>query len=277
LLYLAVAYGLTWLVWLPYLRAAVSDGSAPGPFLYYLAAVGPFLGAFAAELYERGREGVADLVCRLIALRRTGWWVAVGIGSALLLLPLATVLIVAATGDWPAWDQVGISDRAPGLGPAATWVLMTVSYGVGEEVGWRGFLLPRLQAERPALVATLVLTPIWAAWHLPAFWFREGYVGLGVGGTIGFVASLAAGAIVLTALYNSSGGSILAVALWHGTWNWLATSDGLEGAWVAVMSAIIMVGALIVVWRLGTRNLAPGERPTVRSRDTIRISRSSYP
>mgnify|MGYP003296197142 CR=1 FL=1 len=140
---------------------------------------------------------------------------------------------------------------------------MTASYGVGEEVGWRGFLLPRLQRNRPALAATGRLTLIWAGWHTPAFFFREGYVGLGVPGIIGFLLGLGAGAVVLTALYNASNGSILVVALWHGSWNWVATSDGLQGPWVAVMTALVMVTAPVVVWRWGPRRLALRPRAVV--------------
>ena len=263
MLYVVVAYLGTWLVWLPYWLAAVSDTSAPGAFLYYAAAFGPFVAAIVAERYERGRRGVRDLLRRLLDVRRAPGWVLVGVLSPLLLVPLAAITIWLASGAWPDWSQVGVTNRAPGLEPAMTWVLMVASYGVGEEVGWRGFLLPRLQAVRSALGATLLLVPIWAAWHLPAFWFREGYVGLGLVGTIGFLLGLAAGAVVLTALYNSSRGSILVVALWHGTWNWLATSDAFQGPWVAVMSGVIMAAAGLLVWRPGPRNLAPVEASSI--------------
>jgi uncharacterized protein len=102
-----------------------------------------------------------------------------------------------------------------------------------------------------------MLVAIWGGWHLPAFWFRQGYVGLGPIGIAGFAIGLASGAIVLTALYNASRGSILVVALWHGSWNWVATSDGLQGAWVAVMTTIVMVAAPLLVWRWGAQDLSP--------------------
>ncbi len=262
-LYLGLAYGCTWLVWWPYVRAAATGAPAPNPFVFYLASLGPLVGAVVAEVYERGGRGVADLLARLVDLRRARWWTVVGLVSPLLLIPLAVLPLHLATGTWPAWSEVGVTGRAPGLGPVATWGLMTVSYGVGEEVGWRGFLLPRLQAQRSALSATLRLTVVWAAWHLPAFWFREGYVGLGITGVVGFLIGLAAGAIVLTTLYNVSGGSILVVALWHGTWNWVATADAFQGSWVATMTAVIMVAAPLLVWRLGARDLARRPRPIV--------------
>jgi len=201
---------------------------------------------------------------RLFYWHRPGRWAIVGLISPLLLIPLVVLPLGLATGTWPVWHQAGVSNgRAPGLGPIATWLLMTASFGVGEEVGWRGFLLPRLQTGRSALRATGLLTVIWAAWHTPAFWFREGYVGLGVGELAGFLLGLGAGAIVLTALYNASRGSILAVALWHGSWNWVATSDAFQGMWVAAMTTVIMVAAPLLVWHWGARDLAPAARPMV--------------
>ncbi|HUU35315.1 MAG TPA: CPBP family intramembrane glutamic endopeptidase [Vicinamibacterales bacterium] len=266
-LYIGVAYGLTWLIWWPYLRAARSGSAPPGPFIYYLAALGPFVGALLAERYERGWTGVSDLCRRLVDWHRPGWWLVVGVGSPLLLIPFAVGPGYALTGAWPAWDLVGVSGRAPGLGPVWTWLLMTASYGIGEEVGWRGFLLPRLQSNHSALRSTLLLTVIWGAWHLPAFGFREGYVGLGVVGVVGFLIGLAAGAVVLTSLYNAARGSILAVALWHGTWNWVATSDAFGGTWVAIMTGIIMAAAPLVVLAWGAQDLAPSRRSMVPSAD----------
>jgi len=262
-LYVLLAYGITWLVWAPYVHAALTGAPPPNPFLFYFASTGPLLAAIIAEWYERGRTGVSDLLGRLVDLKRAGRWTIFGLLSPLLLVPLATLVVYIGGQGWPSWKEFGISSRAPGLGPLLCFLLMTVSYGIGEEVGWRGFLLPRLQARRSALMSTLMLTLIWGVWHLPAFWFREGYVAMGVGGLIGFAVGLTAGAIVLTALYNAARGSILVVALWHGSWNWVATSDGLQGPWVAVMTTLIMVVAPLLVWRWGARNLAPTARSVV--------------
>jgi len=260
LLYILVAYGVTWLVWWPYVQSARAGEPLPNPFLYYFAAAGPFLAAITAEWYERGRQGVYELFRRLTNLFDAGRWIAVGFFSPLLLVPLAAIAVYLAGQGWPLWGEIGVSSRAPGLDPLACWFLMTLSYGIGEEVGWRGFLLPRLQARHPALLATVLLTLVWGGWHLPAFWFREGYVGMSAVSLTGFAIGLLAGAIVLTSLYNASCGSILVVALWHGGWNWVATSDGLQGPWVAVMTTVIIIAAPLLVWKWGARNLAPNPR-----------------
>jgi membrane protease YdiL (CAAX protease family) len=60
----------------------------------------------------------------------------------------------------------------------------------GEETGWRGFALPWLQRRHGALTAALVITPIWAVWHLPYFLTVATYRGYQPAGYIGFVFGL---------------------------------------------------------------------------------------
>ena len=91
-------------------------------------------------------------------------------------------------------------------------VVIVVGLTFGEETGWRGFALPLLQRRYGALAAALLVTPIWALWHLPYFFTVTTYRGFAPVGYVGFVFGLACGSIVLTWLYNGTGGSILACA-----------------------------------------------------------------
>jgi len=96
-------------------------------------------------------------------------------------------------------------------------VLVTVVLSAGEEIGWRGHLLPLLEARLSALTASLVLGVIWAVWHVPVFCGAE---------IEGWAFSLRllsipAGAVMYTWLFSSTGGSVLAVTLLHaGTNPW---------------------------------------------------------
>jgi membrane protease YdiL (CAAX protease family) len=58
--------------------------------------------------------------------------------------------------------------------------LWLLTYGLGEETGWRGYALPRLQRTRPATSATLILAILWAGWHTPALFYRDTYTELGL-------------------------------------------------------------------------------------------------
>jgi membrane protease YdiL (CAAX protease family) len=134
-----------------------------------------------------------------------------------------------------------------------------VFYGFGEEVGWRGFLLPRLQAKASAFRASLVLAFGWGAWHVPLFAFSHGLSSLGPAAAIGWFASLTLGSILLTWLFNSSGGSIVAVAFFH------AALDIFIGSPVAaqlpnVMGALLTVGTLLLIPVYARTNLSRQHR-----------------
>ena len=81
---------------------------------------------------------------------------------------------------------------------------------LGEEVGWRGFALPRLQARLSPLVASLIIALIWFLWHLPLIWGNPDAIPF-LWHALSFVPS----SIFLTWIYNRTNGSILAVGIAH--------------------------------------------------------------
>jgi membrane protease YdiL (CAAX protease family) len=93
----------------------------------------------------------------------------------------------------------------PDLGLGA-WAVWFATSGCGEELGWRGFALPRLQRTHSALISSVLLAIGWAGWHLPAFFYLPSYTAMGLQILPGFFLGVLAGSIVLTWLYNSSGG-----------------------------------------------------------------------
>jgi membrane protease YdiL (CAAX protease family) len=85
----------------------------------------------------------------------------------------------------------------------------------------------------------------------------------------GFFLGILAGAIVLTWLYNGSGGSILAVALWHASFNFVSASPQASGPVAAVTSTLVMVWAAVLLWRcdpatLTTRSVRDGALAAAR-------------
>ena len=86
--------------------------------------------------------------------------------------------------------------------------------GLGEEPGWRGFALPRLQKQRTPLIASLILAAIWALWHLPLMGneFPAAIIPA-------FLMSLLGGTLIQTWLFNRTKGSVFAQMLFHATVN----------------------------------------------------------
>ena len=70
---------------------------------------------------------------------------------------------------------------------------------------------------------------VWAVWHVPAFFYLRTNMRLGVGVIPGFIVGLTLGAILLTWLYNSTRGSVLAVAIWHALFHFFSATEATDG------------------------------------------------
>ena len=101
----------------------------------------------------------------------------------------------------------------------------------------------------------MILAVLWALWHLPQFFYLFDPA-IAIGWTIG----LFAGAIVFTWLLNSSNGSILIVAIWHGCFNFISASDAGNGILAAVVSTIVMIWAVLVIVIFKPENLSRHEK-----------------
>lgn len=101
----------------------------------------------------------------------------------------------------------------------------------------------------------------WAFSHLPLFFYEENYMAMGIGGLILFFVSMFAGAILLTWLYNSTNGSILMVALWHGALN--AATASADSRIQMVYYTIIWIAAVTVVVVARPANLSCSGRHTI--------------
>ena len=242
LLFFVLAYGLSWAVEIPLALRARGLITASIPWwLHYLAAYGPMLAAIVVTGVTGGRDGLRELFGRMFKWRvRPVWWL-VALAPLVLYAMLAVVLWFIQ-GQWPDLAALGQIDFLPNLGVGALFVWF-LTFGLGEETGWRGFALPRLEQGRSALSATVILWVLWALWHLPLFFYLYDAVIIA-----GFLLGLLAGAITFTWLYNSTGGSVLLVAVWHAAFNFVTgcvtCKTGIEAA---VVSTVVMVWAVVVV------------------------------
>jgi membrane protease YdiL (CAAX protease family) len=89
---------------------------------------------------------------------------------------------------------------------------------LGEEPGWRGFALPRLQSLHGPLVGSLILGVLWALWHLPLFWTP--WNTLTALNIVVFVLAATCLAIMYTRVFNNTKGSVLMAILIHAAFNW---------------------------------------------------------
>lgn len=206
-----------WAIWIPQAlyrlglaESAVSLQSpanaltvwSPGLAAILLTALtlrGPGLGVLLGTL-GRWRVGWYWYVVAIF-FEPVRWWLALGIERV---LGLSCEL-----GPMPVKVVLG---SAPGF-MIVVAVVFTLPNAIGEEIGWRGFALPRLQAWRGAFVASLVLGVFWGLWHIPA-WIGQG-LSMGFGPMTVRVLSLVATAFVFTWIYNGTSGSLVPVVMYH--------------------------------------------------------------
>lgn len=263
LAYFVLAFALSWSIEIP--LAAAAQGwlhvSIPAA-LHYLAAFGPMLAAVIITAATEGRPGLRQLFAGLVQWRVSLGWILWAL-SPIVLYGLAVIVGYATNRTWPNLTLLGAVDDLPYLGVVGALVLWLLTFGIGEELGWRGFALPRLQKNHTALTATLILGVVWAFWHLPAFFYRETYMAMGlVAGFPLLLLSIVAASIIFTWLYNSTRGSLLMVILFHALFDFLSVSRAGGGAIVAIMSAGVMIWAVLIVILFKPANLAQMQKHT---------------
>jgi CAAX protease family protein len=213
--YFLLAFGFTWVYELPALM--LWHANLYGPWMAP-AFYGPSLSALLMTAALEGKPGVHRLL-RRYALWRVGlpWYLFVLLGiPTLILLGALTVPGTVATF------------RAPAPLFLLTFVLIylfLLAEVAGEETGWRGFALPRLQQRYGPLGGTLILGSLWGLWHLPFVLFFPGYNGVGTGFLgiglpfVEFVIFIIALTLIITWVFNHVRGSLLLVLLLHTTYN----------------------------------------------------------
>lgn len=218
LFYFIIAYAGSWLVVLPYLRSGADTRllpfSWPIPFAVSAAIApfaGPFLAAFIMTGVTEGRAGISRLLRRIVLWRvELRWYL-----FALLGVPAITVLgAIVLPGVFASFQTPALSLLV--TYPVSFVVSLLIGGPLGEEPGWRGFALPRLQRRQGPLVGSLVLGVLWAFWHLPYFWMPEwGTPKSGLLDIVWFVVADIALTVVYTWVFNNTKGSLLIVILVH--------------------------------------------------------------
>jgi membrane protease YdiL (CAAX protease family) len=124
----------------------------------------------------------------------------------------------------------------------------------GLEPGWRGYALPQLQRPFSPLTSSLIIAVLWFAWHLPQSFVISTYRHSSPVQYVGMLLGLICGSVVLTWLYNRSGGSILLVAVWHGLYNLVSGTQAATGMLAAVVSTLVMIqGVVLIILELRAR------------------------
>ena len=246
-LFFILAYTISWLIWLPQLASAQGFLDRPeSPYLHLLGGLGPMIAALIVTGLTSGRTGLRELVGRMVHWRVGIRWHLIAWFGPVALFAVAVFIARLVWGTWPEPGLLGRTREYPHLRVLAYWAANLLFFGFGEETGWRGFALPHLQKDRSAMAATLILSLFWAFWHLPLFGFVDDFMKMGLGGVAGWYFSILLGSVLLTWLYNSTWGSILIVAVFHGTLDVVFNSP-VSGDLATIMGMLITIWGIAVI------------------------------
>ena len=235
---------LTWVVWVP--RASGAPLGVLGQAWTWI----PAIAALLAAALTGGRGALRELGSRLVRWRvGWQWYVVVILGPAAFSLAVAGIYALFG-GSWAEAAPPAIL-AGPLLLLPLFLAILTLTDGLGEELAWRGFALPRLLTRYNALVASVVLGVIWALWHLPLLWTEgNGMFHLPVWLLL---LDLTAKAILFTWVFLHTRGSVLIAMLFHGATNLFLVSPevvstgDLEVAVLAMVGKWVLVGIVLVV------------------------------
>ena len=250
-IFVILAFGVSWLCWVPV--AAADHGIGPAydssSLLVLMGTFGPLLAAVAIVSRTSGSRGLRDFIGQ--ALR---WRVGIQWYAAAVLAPFAIRITVLSIHVLKGGTFPDLTSPSRWLAVPSTFLIVFLIGGpTGEEFGWRGFLLQRVQSKPGMLGAAFAIGVISAFWHVPLF-FISGTAQSHVPFAL-FAVRTVSLSIISTWLYNGTRRSLLFVLLFHASLNtWPNTlnileSEGAIGPYVS--TTIIYTGWACQLFLLG--------------------------
>src|SRR5689334_1865387 len=215
-------------------------------WLHYFVALGPISAALIMTYLTEGNSGIRNLIARIFKWRVDARYYVFVIFIPVGMFVFACVLNRIFTGNWPNLALLGEVDYLPYLTPLGALGIWFITFGLGEETGWRGYALPHLQKTRSAATSTLILGTLWACWHLPMFFYRDTYIQMGIMAFPMLALSLLFAAMIFTWLYNSTNGSLWIVIVFHAVFNWLTSNEAGGQFAGAFLSLAVILWALYI-------------------------------
>ena len=249
--FLVLAFPLSWYPWVLALLSHKGNGG-PNP-------LGLLLAALIAAAVDGGWRGPLNVLRSIVRVR-----VRPELYASAILLPVAAVGAGIALG---LHEGIEIAPKPiPWSDLFDRFVFAFAFVALGEEPAWRGFLLPLLQRRLEPLAATLIIAPIWAFWHLPLMGTEFAWSVVPA-----FLVTVVGGAIVLTWLYNASGGSVFLTMITHAVINTVSAGyvftmikpDDVVRFWAlyaVVWVAISILTLLLTGGRLGITPTATADK-----------------
>jgi len=244
--FVALTFIWSWAMWsILRLNPSLTPFSRAWSYIYVAGLSGPVVAAVLTSLLVDGTEGLHALLTRLFLARMSAVWL------------LLSILLAPAL--WIVAGKIGHHDPSFVASPVlmlVIWVKMLVRGGpLTEEIGWRGFLLPRLLSRMNLFWASAIIFPIWALWHLP-LWFIPG-LPHSQWSFVLFLLWLAPGTFLFSWFYLKGGCKVWLPILFHTSVNFSLHFSSVaparhNGGFLFVLVVSWMIAALVILldWRV---------------------------
>jgi membrane protease YdiL (CAAX protease family) len=242
IIFFVLTFVIGWLAFVPIFLYHASP--TPGAFIFLFS---PALAALITTFFTNGTIGVKEVLGRYLLWKFHIKWYFL----ALLLIPvifLVTAVIMFRTNLESLWT-------------GSPWYFLIASFGwlmfinSGEEIGWRGFALSRLQSViKNPLVAGVILGVIWGLWHLPMYLNPE----QASFPLILFLLFIIGISIIYSVLFNNTHGSLLMAVVLHASTDiaprFMQIANFTSVSW-SIIVILTWISAMILY--IMTKNSAP--------------------
>jgi membrane protease YdiL (CAAX protease family) len=247
--YLVTAFAFSWSDWISLFVSGsrIAFGRLPTDMA---GMAGPAFAAFAVTAIAGGEAGLKDLALRVVRLPLRSPWLWLLAPSPLWVL-LATLAVLAATGQpVPAAALFARYPGIPVLPLLSVFDLVLLGVGFGQEIGWRGLALPRLQARHGPLGGAVLVALPWGAWLFPLLLVNNAWREVGAEAILPLAVNgllLLPASVVLAFVVARTGGSLAAAAFWHASRRMALATEGAQGRVGQMVSVAVVLGAAVIV------------------------------
>lgn len=259
--YLVVNFAFSWALLLPFVK---TENALDSPFFLLariLASFGPALAAVVMLWLVEGKQAVKGMLKDVAAINRGAKWMAAAAALAVLTVAIPLAFLVYK-------GQMSISTRTVRslLMLIPNLILSLFLFGsIADEIGWRGYLLPRLQQTLTAVSASVAIGLLWGLWQLPTYYFN-GLVESNLSPIWLFIETVAL-SIILTWITNSSK-SLVGVIVFNGVYRTLtqfflplAEAAGSVVVFQQLYAGVLVNMALIILLFCGGKTLVFSYQP----------------
>ena len=242
LLFFLLTFLISWSLFIVAVVISHDSNSADSPFsslgymIYFIGVFAPALVAIFLSWREKGKKAVGALLMKILKAPTDLRWYVFAICYLVTIKLLAAIIHRIIMGQWPLFGHESFFI-------IIVAIIFSTPTQAGEEIGWRGFALPRLADRFGLAIASVILGVIWAAWHLPFFYFQN--VDKSGQSFPVYLLSVTAMSVAMAWLYWRTNSSLLMTMLMHSAIN---NTTGIVPSALADATDPFSLNASFVAW-----------------------------